>query len=95
MKIFQITSADDWIDEDDFRQAVAYVAKEDDGKLIKKMVFVDGEPEDANLGRDFSGVWSIGAFFELIQDRLAAGEKIDTEYVELDNWHEQIGEYTK
>jgi len=57
-----------------------------DGK--KMFSFLDGEPEDANLGRDFSDVYGIAAAMELAYNAGVKGEGFSIEDIEVDDIEE-------
>jgi len=46
----------------------------------------DGEPEDANLCRDFNGCWSIPSFIRKAHGAGLNGEPLEIEYIEIDSW---------
>lgn len=54
---------------------------------LNEIVFMDGEPEDANLGRDFSGVYQIAGMIEYANQLGLDGVKIITETEDV-NWDE-------
>ena len=61
-------------DPEDYRSAVSLNLEGSN-----KIVFMDGEPEDANLGRDFSDVYQIAKMLEYANQLGLDGVKIITE----------------
>jgi len=52
-----------------------------------EIIFMDGEPEDANLSRDFSDVYQIAEMIEYANQLGLDGVKIITETEDID-WNE-------
>jgi hypothetical protein len=71
MKVIATSRSDQAVEDCDYRGAVHYDVYDDEGKEIAKAHFSDGEPEDSNLCRDFSDVYSIP---ELMQRAYEAGK---------------------
>lgn len=79
MKITIETYSEKACEERDYRGK--FVLKIDDKKF---MSFYDGEPEDANLGRDFSDVFSIPELIQRVYAAGKSGEPLEIEDVETD-----------
>ena len=58
----------------DYRDAIQYVGVYG-GKEVK-LQFSDGEPEDANLSRDFNDVYSIESLVQMAYDAGKAGAEL-------------------
>ena len=54
-----------------------------EGKVIE-LEFVEGEPEDATLGRDFSDVYSIAEMVQLAYEAGVNGELLFPQFIEGD-----------
>lgn len=80
MKITQETSSDSLLESMDFRN---YLSIKIDGKPAAR--FLDGEPEDANLSRDFNDCYSIVNLMKMAFDAGKAGETFEVEKVEVDD----------
>ena len=79
--------------EYDYRNFLRIELLFDEGGLIKKLEFIDGEPEDNNLNRNFNDCYAIEDLVRIIAD----GEKEDVsiEYVEhesgdWDSWESDL-----
>ena len=81
MKITEETSSDELLEEMDYRN---YLAIKVNGK--QEVRFLDGEPEDSNLGRDFSGCYDIVKLMKMAYDAGKAGEEFEVEEVEVDDF---------
>jgi hypothetical protein len=79
MKIKEKTFSDKALSEYDHRN---YLGIEVDGNM--KLSFLDGEPEDANLSRDFSGCHSIVGLMSDAYMAGVRGEGFEVDYVETD-----------
>jgi hypothetical protein len=79
MKIKEINSSDKFHEDWDYR---GYYALETEGK---KLSFLDGEPEDNSLGRNFNGVYSILDLVKLAYEAGKNGEELEIESVEIDD----------
>ena len=65
-------------DEDCFREGYKINAEMENGTR-KEIKFLDGEPEDAILGRDFSGIYSITELMEIAWLAGSLGEEMKYE----------------
>lgn len=79
MKITIETYSEKACEERDYRGK--FVLKIDDKRF---MSIFDGEPEDANLGRDFSDVFSIPELIQRVYAAGKSGEPLEIEDVETD-----------
>lgn len=79
VKITIETYSEKACEERDYRGK--FVLKIDDKRF---MSFFDGEPEDANLGRDFSDVFSIPELIQRVYAAGKSGEPLEIEDVETD-----------
>lgn len=50
----------------------------------KELRFLDGEPEDASLNRDFSDVYNISELVEKAYEAGKAGEELEFSFEEVD-----------
>jgi hypothetical protein len=66
----------------DYRRAVKYDLESEVGTVVVK--FSDGEPEDANLSRDFSDVHSIPMLLKWAHAAGERGEIFEVEEIESD-----------
>lgn len=69
------------MDESDYRSAVVISFGD------KSLSFYDGEPEDANLSRDFSDIYHISSLIDLAYEAGKKGEEIEFIY-ETVSWDE-------
>ena len=79
MKIEVISLDDDTVERREYRNAINI-------RVDDKSVFsvYDGEPEDANLNRDFSDVWGIPDLMRMAHTAGVKGEELRIEYKEVD-----------
>lgn len=77
MKVTVITRSEQEVENCDYRNALQIKISDD-----QVLSFSDGEPEDGNLCRDFSGVYSIPAFLKLAYEAGRNGEDFEIEEVE-------------
>lgn len=82
MKIKEIISSDKFHENWDWR---GYYSLETEGN---KLNFLDGEPEDANLSRDFSDVYSILELVKLAHEAGKKGEELEIETIKIDDLDE-------
>lgn len=80
MKIEIINRSEKAIEECDYRGAVEFNI---DGK--REAGFADGEPEDSNLCRDFSDVYSIPGLMRKAWEAGKAGEQFEVTTSESDD----------
>lgn len=80
MKVTETTFTDKGREEFDYRD---YLRIDVDGK--QAVEFMDGEPEDANLGRDFNDCFSIVDLMHRAYEAGRAGEKFEYETREVDD----------
>lgn len=80
MKIEVITLSDKGMEEFDFRQMLTIKV---DGKTVFNVM--DGEPEDANLMRDFNDCLAIPELMEMAFNAGKQGDEISIERVEVDD----------
>lgn len=79
MKIIVTTRSEQQVENCDYRGAICINV---DGK--DEFNFSDGEPEDATLGRDFSGVYNITKMMQAAHNAGKNGKPFDIEEVESD-----------
>ena len=85
MKIKLIEPTTEYLVEADFQNEYTVVTDKN------KLTFMDGEPEDNNLSRNFNSVYSI---IDLIEEAYEAGVKGDKLVIER-RWRDDDGEYDK
>lgn len=76
-----ITSDEEWSEDNDYR---SFFVVKVDGQI--EMSFIDGEPEDASLGRDFSDISSIGELLKKVSDGVAKGKKLNISYTRANQY---------
>jgi len=81
MKIKQTTSSDKFSEDNDYRN---FLHIEINGE--KKFHFLDGEPEDNNLSRDFSDCYDIVSALKLAFEAGKNGETLEVEQVKSDDF---------
>ncbi len=81
MEIKSITGSDKHEEENDYR---LFFVLEVNGK--RRISVSDGEPEDANLARDFSDVWSVVSLMKEAFEAGKNGEELNIEELESDEW---------
>ena len=81
MKVDIITSSEKFSDKHDYRQFMHI--KINDQKIAE---FLDGEPEDANLSRDFSDVFNITEMIRMAHSAGKKGEELIINEKESDNF---------
>ena len=69
MKLIIRTLTDEQLEARDYRDAIEFQIEKG-----PRMSFWDGEPEDANMARDFAAVGDIGLFMKLAWEAGRAGE---------------------
>lgn len=74
MKITETTLTDKAIERRDYREVLEI---EIDG--VRKFSVYDGEPEDANLSRDFNDCWNIVGMMKLAHEAGLKGESFEIE----------------
>ena len=76
-----ISLTDEVIERRDYRNAMEI-------HINGKMVFsvYDGEPEDANLRRDFNDCWKIPSLLEMAHRAGIAGEKLSIVHEKVDEF---------
>lgn len=79
MKIKETTLSEKGLNDNDYRN---FLKIEVDGKA--EVSFYDGEPEDANLSRDFSDCHAITVLMQKAFEAGKNGEEFDLECVEAD-----------
>ena len=85
MKIKLIEPTTEHLVERDFQNEYTVVTDKNE------LTFMDGEPEDNNLSRNFSSVYSI---IDLVEEAYEAGVKGDKLVIER-RWRDDDGEYDK
>ena len=70
-------------DRNDWRQAYEIEAVDDQGGRIA-LSFYDGEPEDANISRDFNDVLSIPDIIKLAHQAGVNGEVLNIEQLDVE-----------
>lgn len=70
-------------DRNDWRQAYEIEAADDQGSRVA-LSFYDGEPEDANISRDFNDVLSIPDIIKLAHQAGVNGEVLNIEQLEIE-----------
>lgn len=81
MNIEFISSNDNFQESHDYR---SFFGVKVDGE--KFMFFLDGEPEDANLGRDFSDIYKLPALLSKVVAAAQSGESIKFLLNSGDSW---------
>jgi hypothetical protein len=81
MKVELVTGSDKFNEEHDYRGYFKVIV---DG--VTRMCFLDGEPEDANLARDFSGVFSVGSLILEANEAGLNGKSIEIINREVDDF---------
>jgi len=81
MKVEYIVRSEKEVNNCDYRSA--YHIKINDELVFKVQ---DGEPEDSNLGRDFSDVWDIGKMLKMAFEAGKRGE----EFVSIESESDEI-----
>jgi len=81
MKIIEKLSSDKFLEANDYR---SFYEINIDGKQV--FSFFDGEPEDANLLRDFSDCYNIVDALKAAYEAGKNGEPFDIEKIELDDF---------
>lgn len=74
-------------DQDDYRAGYKIQVETDREK--REVSFLEGEPEDATLGRDYEGVYSIGDLMAMAYNAGVAGEpleRVTAEVEDLEEW---------
>lgn len=73
------------MEERDYRDGLRITI--DQGGEGKVLTFIDGEPEDANLSRDFSGCHGIVGMMRLAYEAGKRGEAFDVVWRTSDKWN--------
>jgi len=81
MKIKETVSSEKFQENNDYR---CFLEIEVDGK--KECGFSDGEPEDANLNRDYSDCYNIVSLMKRAHEAGKNGEELIIEEIESDEW---------
>jgi hypothetical protein len=81
MKIEEVVSSEKFSEDNDYR---SFLQIKIDGK--KAFSFTDGEPEDANLGRDFSDCFGIVSAIQKAYLAGKNGEVLELSEDESDDW---------
>ena len=81
MKVSTISLTEEAVERRDYRDM--YVIEINDKKVFSVS---DGEPEDSNLRRDFSDVYSIPELMQKAYDAGKRGEEITFEQIEVDEY---------
>jgi cytidylate kinase len=81
LKVTEISLTREAVEERDYRDIFAIEI--DDVKVFRVS---DGEPEDSNLSRDFSDVYSIPELMQKAYDAGKRGEEITFEQNEVDEY---------
>lgn len=80
MKVVVFTRAEEFLDDYDYR---SFVRVEVDGEVVFSVS--DGEPEDSNLGRDFSDCFNVDDLMVLAYTAGRQGETLDISYEEVED----------
>lgn len=80
MKIVTKTFSEKGLENFDYR---SYLAIEVDGKM--EVEFLDGEPEDANLSRDFGDCYLIPSLMRKAYEAGKNGESFELEEIKIDD----------
>lgn len=81
IKVFEAFHDDDW------RSALKIVV-EYDNSYSDTLEFMEGEPEDASLGRDYSDVYKISTLLQKAYIAGKLGEEINVHDTETVSWME-------
>ncbi len=81
MKILTTTGSNKFAEKNDYR---GFLKIDIDGKTVFE--FLDGEPEDANLGRDFNDCFRITSAMQKAYEAGKAGEEFLLERREIDDF---------
>jgi len=84
MKITERSLTDEQMEQNDYRGGYEIDVKFDNKEKPVKFSFWDGEPEDANMGRDFSDVFSIVEAITRAYEAGKAGETLEMSEEEID-----------
>lgn len=79
MKIEVISLTDEAIEKREYRNALVIRVNG-----VDQLSFIDGEPEDANLSRDFSDCFNIITLIEEAYNAGRHGEKLDIDIEEVE-----------
>lgn len=80
MKIIMKSLTEQGVEDRDYRDAIEIFI---DGKRVFSVG--DGEPEDSNLGRDFSDCWQIPDLLKMAYEAGKKGEELIIETEEVDD----------
>ena len=81
MKVEQVKSSEKFYSEKNYRNFLKICV---DGETHAE--FLDGEPEDGNLSRDYSDCYSIVSLMESAYNAGKNGEEFETVSREIDDW---------
>ena len=81
MKVEEIVSSEKFSEDNDYR---SFIQIKIDGK--RAFSFTDGEPEDANLGRDFSDCFDIVSAIRNAYIAGKNGEELELSEKQSDDW---------
>lgn len=77
---------EDFLKEDELRRAFKITVKTEKDK--KQLSFMEGEPEDANLGRDFADIVDIDNLVKMAYEAGKNGESLEIDHKNYDSFDE-------
>ena len=78
----------DFYDQNELRSALIIKAKAETETSQKELSFMEGEPEDANLGRDFADVYNIEDLVKMAYEAGKNGESLSIKHENYDSFEE-------
>lgn len=76
----------DFLKEDELRRAFKITVKTE--KDEKQLNFMEGEPEDANMGRDFADIVNIDDLVKMAYEAGKNGESLEIDHKNYDSFDE-------
>ena len=77
---------EDFFKEDELRRAFKITVKTE--KDEKQLSFMEGEPEDANIGRDFADIVDIDNLVKMAYEAGKNGESLEIDHKNYDSFDE-------
>jgi len=77
---------EDFLKEDELRRAFKITVKTEKDK--KQLSFIEGEPEDANMGRDFADIVDIDNLVKMAYEAGKNGESLKIDHKNYDSFDE-------
>lgn len=77
---------EDFLKEDELRRAFKITVKTEKDK--KQLSFMEGEPEDANLGRNFADIVDIDNLVKMAYEAGKNGESLEIDHKNYDSFDE-------